>query len=297
LKPLRPSHQHTKESQMSNSFFNMHSSQISSLPLPAAISAANMLPKVEPHAARLESIADDMEAAGIGGDPNNGHAIALRRMAGQMRADAAQGRMPSSIHAAAEPKATPLTGALRACAEAGIEVPAGGKFTLETLNAALDDALDKNHPVYMDRRFKLKNQIFAAGLVVEEQVIDTKAIKIAAAMLRQAGIPAPSTHAFTLSEINAELAKTALSPQHKIEIKLALAKAHLLEDAVATVAPQRPNITMARSIFAQLELDPPPAGQKVGLGTLAKAVREKGVAPEKAMQIKASLHALGLLAD
>lgn len=60
------------------------------------VSAANLLPKVEPHASKMEACADAMEAAGIGGDPNNGHAVVLRKMAGHMRAEAAQGRMPSA---------------------------------------------------------------------------------------------------------------------------------------------------------------------------------------------------------
>lgn len=61
------------------------------------VQAANLLPKVEPHASKLEACADAMEAAGIGSDPNNGHAVHLRKMAGSMRADAAQGRMPSAF--------------------------------------------------------------------------------------------------------------------------------------------------------------------------------------------------------
>jgi hypothetical protein len=35
-----------------------------------------------------------MEAAGIGGDPQRGHAVVLRRMAGHMRAEAALGKVP-----------------------------------------------------------------------------------------------------------------------------------------------------------------------------------------------------------
>lgn len=68
------------------------------------ISAANLLSKIEPHAAKLEAAADKMESEGIGGDANNGHAVVLRKMAGSMRAEAAQGRMPSSwsFYAAAD---------------------------------------------------------------------------------------------------------------------------------------------------------------------------------------------------
>jgi hypothetical protein len=62
------------------------------------IEAANMLPKIEPHAAKLEAAADGLEAAGIGGDASNGHAVILRKMAGHLRAEAAQGRMPAAFH-------------------------------------------------------------------------------------------------------------------------------------------------------------------------------------------------------
>jgi hypothetical protein len=58
------------------------------------VEAANLLSKVEPHASACEAAADSMEAAGIGADPQNGHAAVLRRMAGQMRAAAAVGKIP-----------------------------------------------------------------------------------------------------------------------------------------------------------------------------------------------------------
>jgi hypothetical protein len=74
------------------------------------ISAVNHLDKIEPHARTLESAADAMEKDGIGSVPVHGHASVLRHMAACMRADAAQGRMPSAYHgigsglsAAAEP--------------------------------------------------------------------------------------------------------------------------------------------------------------------------------------------------
>lgn len=55
---------------------------------------ASTISKVEPHAANLESCAAGMEAAGIGLAPNGGHVETLRRMAGSMRAEAANGKIP-----------------------------------------------------------------------------------------------------------------------------------------------------------------------------------------------------------
>jgi hypothetical protein len=49
---------------------------------------------VEPHAKACEACAAGMEAAGVGGDAQRGHAVVLRRMAGSMRAEAAMGKVP-----------------------------------------------------------------------------------------------------------------------------------------------------------------------------------------------------------
>jgi hypothetical protein len=50
---------------------------------------------VETHCAGLEAAANAMEAAGIGCAPVTGHADRLRRMAFDLRADAARGVIPS----------------------------------------------------------------------------------------------------------------------------------------------------------------------------------------------------------
>jgi hypothetical protein len=69
---------------------------------------------VEPHAKACEACAAGMEAAGIGGHPERGHAVVLRKMAGHMRAAAAMGQVPHIyrdhdyfVNAAAE-KADPM---------------------------------------------------------------------------------------------------------------------------------------------------------------------------------------------
>lgn len=59
------------------------------------IKSANHLAKVEKHAAELEKAADHMDAAGIGGHPTKGHAVMLRRMAADLRANAAKGELPA----------------------------------------------------------------------------------------------------------------------------------------------------------------------------------------------------------
>jgi hypothetical protein len=261
------------------------------------MSASNLLPMVEPHAAKLEACAAEMEAAGIGGDPNNGHAVHLRKMAAQMRADAVQGRLPSAVHAASTNNSA-VAGALIACQEAGVRVPPSGRFTLEALNSALDAAFrPETHPMYLTKRIELKNQIFAAGMLTEESIVDVKIVKAAAAMLVKAGIPVPTTHQYTLAEINAHLSKTQLSPEERIVLKENLCAAGLMERAGTVVPLQKPGMHIARSIFAQLDLAPPPVGQKVSLGALNRAIREKGISAEKSIHIKSTLHAAGLLQD
>lgn len=55
--------------------------------------------KVRPLSEKLEKHAADMEASGIGLDPTNGHVAHLRRMAQDLNAQAALGRMPSAFNA------------------------------------------------------------------------------------------------------------------------------------------------------------------------------------------------------
>jgi hypothetical protein len=248
------------------------------------------------HAAKLESIADEMQAAGIGGDPNNGYAVVLRKMAGYMRADAAQGRMPS-VHAGASTRNSAVACALSACRDAGVAVPASGRFTLEALNSALDAAFPANsHPMAWSRRIELKNQIAAAGMLIEEPVINAKVVQAAGRMLAKAGIPIP-THVFTLDEINAELDKTKLSPGERIALKDNLMAAGLMERQGVAVPLRKPGINVARSIFAQLGIDEPKQGQKVSLGKLNAAMAEKGYDIQRKITTKAALHAAGLLQD
>jgi hypothetical protein len=74
------------------------------------IVAVNLAGQVEPHAQRLEHAADEMSKAGIGNHVTRGHVAVLRTMASCLRADAAQGRLPSiydgndRMYASDEPK-------------------------------------------------------------------------------------------------------------------------------------------------------------------------------------------------
>lgn len=65
---------------------------------PIVHAVAATVAKVEPHATKLEAVAEGMEKDGIGLHDTAGHVNHMRRMAGSMRADAAVGKMPHAYH-------------------------------------------------------------------------------------------------------------------------------------------------------------------------------------------------------
>jgi hypothetical protein len=122
----------------------------------------NLIPKVEKHAGALEQLASAMEADGIGGNPSRGHAAVLRNMAGDLRSQAALGRMPSTFdafHAAADQGDE--SGALRALRQ-------GGALTLlQAVNAAADD------PTRLTALVNLRARALRIGVVLDDDTILT----------------------------------------------------------------------------------------------------------------------------
>jgi hypothetical protein len=103
--------------------------------LSMAQAAAKIRNDVEPHAAALDTQATAMEAAGI-------DASALRKMAAQMRTEAASGRMPTALAASATTPSTAAGGDLTALvASAVTEATKVLKNQLEESNTKLTDAL------------------------------------------------------------------------------------------------------------------------------------------------------------
>jgi hypothetical protein len=258
----------------------------------------NLLPQVESHAARLEGCADAMEADGIGGDPNSGHALILRRMASDLRSDAARGRLSGSFHAAAEAPRYGLSGALQACKDAGLKVPQSNKFSRDDLDLALDKVFKNSpHPNALQLRVNLKNKIYAAGMVIEESQINEKQVVGAGRMLRKFGIPIP-THVHSLESINAELdARPEISSADRVSIKQNLLMAGLMDAADGNIETPltRPNTKMAYLILDQLGLDYPPPGQKLSTGILNSAMTKAGLSPIKRIEIKSNLAAAGFI--
>jgi hypothetical protein len=100
----------------------------------------NQLDKVAPHAQELERMADDLDAAGIGGHPTRGHAAILRTMACDLRAGAALGKTPAAFDLYAS--------------------GSGGKLSLDHVNSVLTAA-----GVPASKRIEIKTALAREGLI------------------------------------------------------------------------------------------------------------------------------------
>jgi hypothetical protein len=272
------------------------------------VSAANVLDKIEPHAKALEGCANAMEAAGIGGHSDGGHVALLRKMAADLRSQAAHGRMPyvyrdaglhaaDDVHAASESPA--MIKAIQAMEAAGIEPPSGGKFaSMDALDLQLSSVFDRAAPGYFEQRVSLKNAILKAGLVAEpEKRPDEGAIRYFANLMRKHKLEFDTKYMLTVPELDRLMASAKLDPGSRIEVKVAAQRAGVLDlenTAMAQPLP-KPNIAVARSIFGSLDLDVKP-GQLVSLATLNRALTEKGVDTRRRIEIKNALTACGALA-
>jgi len=128
---------------------------------------------VEPHALALENAANEMEAAGIGLHPEEGHVHHLRKMAGHMRAEAALGQIASKypldgqVHAAsAAPASAPtvytVPGAImRVLRAAGVQAPPAG----QRISAAALDERFAAASIGTRDRLMAKEQLLRLGLL------------------------------------------------------------------------------------------------------------------------------------
>jgi hypothetical protein len=258
---------------------------------------SNLLPTIEPHAARLEAAADAMLADGIGGDPTSGHAVVLRKMASEMRADAARGRLSGTFNAAAQ-RSYGISGALMACKAAGVAVPETKRFSsLYELDQALSAAFKNDaSPLALQKRIELKNKIFAAGMVADgDSPVNEKQVIGTARLLNKFKIP---IQVHSLASINAELdARPEISPSDRISIKHNMILAGLLDSSDGNIAPPRPqpNVQLYHSVLAQLGLDVPAPGKKVSIGILNAAMKSADLPIERRIAIKSTLSAGGFL--
>jgi hypothetical protein len=176
--------------------------------------------------------------------------------------------------------------ARQAAAELGVSVPREG-ITL----ARLDKLLHWPKTVLPAQRVALKNQLAAAGLLIEPGVGDVheRAYLTACLMLKKAGLQ-PRAH--TVHELDAQ---GTLSVAHRMEIKTACHAAGLLRDDIVHAPARRPDANAVRGICAQLDVDPPLPGTTLSIAAVNRAIREKGFDVSRSMDVKARLHAAGAL--
>jgi hypothetical protein len=171
------------------------------------------------------------------------HSSQIRDIATSIKVDDAACRKASPESRAA---------ALRACADAGIEVPSTGYFTVAQLDQAIATAFDKAMPTSIDRRLQFKAQLSAGGLIAEPSTVNKETVVRAALMLKKAGIPLPDGKPYSLAQFDALMAaKSEISLDHRWEIKSAAFAAGLIEQsAVAKSSGAAPPIAAAKHIVS-----------------------------------------------
>jgi hypothetical protein len=169
---------------------------------------AKVISMVEPHAQACEACAASMDAAGVGGDPERGHANVLRKMAGHMRAEAALGKVPhifrEFIGAAAE-KAEPAA----------------------DMSAKLDELVKPLAEGLKAMETKLADLKAAAVANVEAPVRKTLPAAITA-LLAKTGIEAPADGS-KLSLANVNKALEGLPTNTRLQVKAGLTQNGLLD--------------------------------------------------------------------
>jgi uncharacterized protein DUF6582 len=179
---------------------------------PAALAAANLMPKVETHAKNLETLAASMESDGIGADAQNGHAQHLRRMAGQLRAEAAQGRLPATFH--------------------GMYAAAAALVPHEIDPAVLKSAIETAVKPLVDANAALGTQIadLKAAAVKGSPAPERKTLPPAiTALLAKAGVEMPTAAGDKIPMAKLDEALKGLGMSQRIEFKSGLAKAGLID--------------------------------------------------------------------
>ena len=167
--------------------------------------AASVRDVVEPHAQACEAAADGMEAAGIGTHPTMGHVSALRRIAGSLRAAAAMGALPT-IHRDHD---WPLS-----AGKDGEGVADDVKKAVEAATKDLSEKLAAAETKIAD----VKAAAFAKSEAPERKTISPAIQKL----LAKAGADAPEDGQFTVSQVEALIAKANISdPVERLALKRA----------------------------------------------------------------------------
>ena len=198
------------------------------------VNAANHLAKVERHAAELEKAADHMDAAGLGGDPRNGHAAVARDMAADMRASAVRGVMPSSysrFFAAADKTATETVD-IDGIVKAAVEKTAG-EFTkqIAEVKAAAEKTAAEQVAALAAAETKIADMKAAAERTAQEAApVARKTLTTGnLAMLAKTGVELPAEGGkLDKDALNKALSAANIPTEKRFELKAALAQAGVL---------------------------------------------------------------------
>ena len=201
------------------------------------VQAANLLPKIEPYAVKLENCAAAMEDAGMGGHPSRGHAAVLRDMAGKMRAEAATGKMPhvyetSGWMGASVEKTEKVD--VDAVVKAAVE-KATAEFTKQVadMKAAAEKAQAEVEDARKVAETKLADMKSAAEKEEAKSVAAPERKTLAPgimASLTKHGVELPTDDSkLDMTKINEAFAKAHLTSEKRIELKNALFNAGLIE--------------------------------------------------------------------
>lgn len=177
----------------------------------SSIKAKSVADKIKPHADTLMKCADDMEAAGIGCDATRGHAATLRHMADSMVAEATHGTIPSRYSG-------PSMYSSRDVTKDAPVVDPETKKELESLKAGMGDIKT------------LLTDIQAKAAKGSEPDRKTLPPRIASLLAKaNVGSEPEGGGKYSVSKLDAALKGTSLSPQEKIEVKIGLQRASLLD--------------------------------------------------------------------
>jgi hypothetical protein len=174
------------------------------------LAAAAVIERVKEHATALKTVADAMETDGIGLDPEYGHVVMLRKLAGNMEAAAAQGRVPYSIEgyvytAAAAPAAAAQTTQVAVAATQA--APAADKTTLDAIAGLATKVAD------------LQAAAFKGAQEPERKTLSPTIMSL----LAKADITVPgSGEKLDVKTVDAALEKSGLQSTQRIAVKQSL---------------------------------------------------------------------------
>jgi hypothetical protein len=161
--------------------------------------------------------------------------------------------------------------ALKACKDAGVDVPASGAFTIAEASAAATKAFAS-----LEKRFQFKEILSSGGLLLEpSSPVNKEAIVTAGLYLKKAGIPAPTERPYTIKQFDDLLAgKSDISIPHRLEIKNACFAAGIIDHGSGIIAKPKaaPPIQAAKQICDTLGLEFPKNGMKLSIGIVEAAM-------------------------